>query len=356
MTRAGAVICLILIFLAAVAFVGAGGVSKETPQVADPTMSSSFEIREFLDARLDTVFSNGSYNDTLLLNPIRIAARGANIYVFDAGDQSLKSLSGSGRLLWRVGREGSGPQEFRKVRDLSIGIAGKVLVADQTNERLSVYDSAGQLEKEITLRYLDASIEQVIEIAPDTFLVWALGRPDSEPLVILDEAGSIVERADAPFEIASSVPFLGAQAKIGTDARRPGRWVYAFIFVDRWRTLQRLMPISEERRYIEPLPVPEVEIETDGRASFSSRMRNAVQGALSLSVVGDTAFVLFRGRTAERGRLVDLYDIESGSYLGSILLPGAASALAATHDRLVLLSRDPYPQVTSLRYHLTRRP
>jgi hypothetical protein len=85
-------------------------------------------------------------------------------------------------------------------------------------------------------------------------------------------------------------------------------------------------------------------------------MRNAVQGALSLSVVGDTAFVLFRGRTAERGRLVDLYDIESGSYLGSILLPGAASALAATHDRLVLLSRDPYPQVTSLRYHLTRRP
>jgi hypothetical protein len=79
-------------------------------------------------------------------------------------------------------------------------------------------------------------------------------------------------------------------------------------------------------------------------------MGHVVPSARSISVFGDTAFVLFVGQTGQRGRLVDMYRLSTGSYEGSLLLPVVASDLAVTRERLVVLARESVPQVISYRY------
>ena len=79
-------------------------------------------------------------------------------------------------------------------------------------------------------------------------------------------------------------------------------------------------------------------------------------------------FVLFRGSTANAGRLVDTYALSDGVYLGSYLLPHRAEAIAYLADgRLAVLENNFIPTVRllelpeatgaamiSLRFRLTR--
>jgi hypothetical protein len=331
----------------------AGGLSEPASHTVYPTLVSSSLTRDFVDATFDTTFVLGSVNDTVLLNPIRIVVTEGFVYVFDAGDNTLKAYANTGRHIWTTGRGGGGPGEFRKVRDLSIGADGALLVLDQGNGRLSVVGADGQLRHEISLTSLDGSPEQVVQIAADSFIVYTL--TPMAPLAVVDTAGGVLTTTSPSFDVLSKVPYLGTQAYLSSDPYRPQTWIYGFMFVDRWRVFDGLEPASEERRYAEEIPLPEVETEDLGRGQFSTRMKNSVRGALSISVVGDTAFVLFAGRTAERNRLVDMFRLSTGRYEGTILLPGMANDLAATRDHFVLLVREPYPHVVSLQYQLVRR-
>ena len=338
--------------IAGVSFAFTSGILAPPASIVYPVMPTSLQIRNFVDAGLDTTFSAGSSNSTILLNPIRIAATPSVVFVFDAGDQALKGFGTNGTLLWSTGRQGGGPGEFRKVRALAVGVDGNAVLVDQGNARLSRIGRTGAIEQEISLRSLDGSPEQVMEVAPDTFVIWTLTQ--EQPLVLLDANGAILQRADVPFRIASQVPYLGAQAKLVNDYRTPRRWVYGFVFVDNWRVLTDFSPTSREYRYIEELPVPVVEVET-GRGRVSARMRSAVQGALAASMTGNRLFVLFGGRTQERGQVVDIYDVSEGVYLYSIRLANRASQIAVTESNLIVLAREPYPTVTSLTYSLPRR-
>jgi 6-bladed beta-propeller len=296
----------------------------------------------------------GSLNDRTLINPIRIAADDSLILAFDDGDRALKAFSLQGALLWSFGREGAGPGEFRKVRDISIGIDGDVLVVDQSNRRLTVVDRSGRLKREVSLRALGGSPEQILQISPVEYVVWALS-PQDPPVVQLDTVGRLVRRRAAPFGIASKIPFLGLQPQLGNDPAMPGRWAYALIFADRWRVFDGLEPQSADRAMIEPIPLPEVEFEDHGRLGFSSRMGVAYRAARSIAVVGDTVVVLYGGRTREQGRWIDRYRLSTGAYVGSLLLPSVATEVAVSRGQLVVLEREEVPRIVLFRYRTAAR-
>src|SRR5690242_14788140 len=61
----------------------------------------------------------GSERDTALLDPYIIAAFGNRVYVVE-GDQLVKAYDTLSRPLWTSGRNGSGPGEFRDIRDVKV--------------------------------------------------------------------------------------------------------------------------------------------------------------------------------------------------------------------------------------------
>lgn len=65
----------------------------------------------------------------------------------------------------------------------------------------------------------------------------------------------------------------------------------------------------------------------------------APTGALDVAVQDQLIAVLFRGRSTQAGRIVDLYAPEKG-YLGSLRLPMRTERIALAHQRLYALARD----------------
>ncbi|MFS8638222.1 MAG: 6-bladed beta-propeller [Gemmatimonadota bacterium] len=66
-----------------------------------------------------------------------------NIHVFDQHANELRTFSPRGEHLRTVGREGSGPGEFRGVVGMAAGPDGRLVVVDGSNARYTVVDGRG---------------------------------------------------------------------------------------------------------------------------------------------------------------------------------------------------------------------
>ena len=67
------------------------------------------------------------------------------IYVADAGDNTIKKLSPTGRLLASWGRTGSAPGELSWPQGVAVDTQGNVYVADGDNSRIEKFSSTGTL-------------------------------------------------------------------------------------------------------------------------------------------------------------------------------------------------------------------
>ena len=83
---------------------------------------------------------------------------------------------------------------------------------------------------------------------------------------------------------------------------------------------------------------------------------DAAESALSIATFADTLYVLFGGRSADAGRIVDRYDLRQSRYIGSLRLPGSASRMAVpAADLLVLADElDGFRRIVALRVRESR--
>lgn len=103
--------------------------------------------------------------------------------------------------------------------------------------------------------------------------------------------------------------------------------------------------------YVEHVDFPEVrEVRSGPLGGRSSHMmRRPVRAGVSLSVVADTLFVLFSGKTPGRGRLLDKFDVQSGEYLETEVLPHFANEAVVDGDRVFTIEAwDVFPRIVAL--------
>jgi DNA-binding beta-propeller fold protein YncE len=66
------------------------------------------------------------------------------LFVADSGNSLIQAFLPDGSVLWEFGGVGTNPGTFKQARDVSVGIGGRVYVADTVNNRIQVVDvSAG---------------------------------------------------------------------------------------------------------------------------------------------------------------------------------------------------------------------
>lgn len=84
------------------------------------------------------------------LTSVTVDSKGERIYVVDIGgvrseNHRVRVLDAqSGKLLFDIGKRGSGPGEFNLPRDVAIGKDGKLYVVDGGNFRIQVFDAEGR--------------------------------------------------------------------------------------------------------------------------------------------------------------------------------------------------------------------
>jgi hypothetical protein len=316
--------------------------SSETPNVGET------RERRFVEAGLEPLWSvGGGEGDTTLLRPrLMVPAPAGGLYVWDDGHGAVLAFDSAGALAWTAGRKGGGPDEFRRVRDMETDDAGNLWVLDPGNSRLSVLSPDGRFLRRVPLAAVGHA-EQVAPLSGARAVLLTMDEGEA-PFVVVDSAGNAGERFGVGWDgFARLHPLVrqGYTAASGSD-----RWVYAFTLGDGWFSFDGMARAGTQGRYVEHVAFPRVREVRSGNSVSTELEGYAPCSACSTSLFDGFLFVHFGGFSEQGKRLVDLYEVASGEYRGSLLLPEAVAKVTAGHGRIFTLQQDSATVITARRY------
>lgn len=292
----------------------------------------------------------GTMQDSVLPHPSRLAAGGDRVYVFDAASARLLAVSATdGSVAWTAGRTGSGPGEFKRVRDLELDEEGRPILLDVGNGRITTLDRAGSVLRETRLRNVGYA-DQFAPL-PDGRAVLLTEHPDSA-LAVVDETGDIIRRIELPWAEFARLHPLVRQGTLASG--RNGRWAFGFGLGDGWFGFHGTTPEGGRRAYVERAEFPRVVEKREGNSVTAELASYTPCSACGMAMDGTELYVLFGGRTDQRGAVLDRYDLSSGTYRESLVLPGKAKEAAVANGVIYVLVDNPYPALLALRPRMQR--
>lgn len=305
-----------------------------------PAATTPAGERRFLPAAWEQVGGVQPADESELLNPLLMASRGRTVYVVDYGDVRVKAFDWSGRLVWAAGRSGRGPGEFVNPTDIQVDAGGNVWVNDPPNNRVTVLRPDGSVAA------MFAPGKPAHRLLPlHDGSSWGIGSAGKGALGYrYAPGGRIVGRLGLP----PSLRGVGMLARDGRAAIAPsGRAVViTFLYGDRlvlWNTAaDRLTAFPG----VEAVGFPAVLRWRTREGVVATRLAlDATPATLSVTADDRYAYLLFGGRTAHAGRIVDRYELATGRYAGSYLLPRRVAGITAVPGGFAALIADPVPEI-----------
>jgi hypothetical protein len=306
--------------------------------------------RQLVEVRWDTlVHIRSELEDSLLFSVSSPRADEHGFWILDFYGSRLARFDWNGQLVRYVGRHGGGPGEFAAARRIDTDDQGTVWVLDLDNNRITGFDTEGRIVDEIRLGGFDWR--------PDAFAVTGDGQSfllvetlqELAPIVI-DRSGRVTRGEFIPVPDAGGAWGMGLNGHV-TRNRGGDGWVYAFGSGDGFYRLSGVEMVGPRVRYPEPIPFPTVmrTSTTEGAVtSTTTWLTNRKASATSISAHDGELLIVFAGESEHANLLLERYDLESGRYLDSALLPRRGS-ITQWGDRLVLAANNPTPEVLVLR-------
>jgi hypothetical protein len=289
-------------------------------------------VRRIMQTPWDTLFEvHSGLSDTVLLEPRTIAASRTSLFVYDAGDKSLKAFDRAGRIQWRFGRAGAGPGELMNVVDIEADAEGRVWLSDGALGRVTVVDQLGRELREFVVR--TGHVRHIVPLPLG--LVTTQVQPNAY-LVQLDSLGAIVERLQVPVAGIDTVP-PPARQMMTAHAADGRTWAVMFPFADPVVTYRDNRPHCVGT-LIEGIPFQQLRPGSSPQVS-----------AIGIAMSDSQIFTLPQRKTSQGSSIVDTYSSRSCEYIGSAELPRAVVSIAAHGDILFLGYEDPSPGVIALR-------
>lgn len=279
----------------------------------------------------------------------------------DWGDFSLRAFDRDGVPLWVSGREGQGPGEFLGFWDLEYDANGRLQILDSRNRRVTILDSAGQVESTIGI-FLDTPVAQLFPFS------WNEGNP---VFVSSDKSDHIWEAVDEDGSSVRYGPKLGTQPLPGlvseawAESLPDGGAVLVFRWSDTMVFLDGRGSIRQVIDGVEPIPFPNTvsytpttTLPSGVRIRRVTRVDPSATIAVRAAAVGaDRLFLLFEGRTEDAGQILDTYSLVDGAYAGSYRLPTPVNYITMlTDNRLATLENEFLPTVRLWRLPTVTQP
>lgn len=352
--RAAGVACLGILLAGCESQPSRGGAAAPSPAGEDGAAPAQATRRRFVDGEWDTLWVyGGDSRDTTLLIPFAVTAAGGNVYVADRAEPRVVAIrAADGSLAWIAGRRGGGPDEFKRVDAIAATPDGGVMVADGGNGRIAVLDRAGR-----TLRYIrPEGVPIYLTLCPLADGSVAIGTSGpANPVVHARQDGSVIGHPRLPWpDLNRMWPAVPRQ---GIFAPEPGGGGCAYtLALGRGFTRFSGGRFAPAQRYVEWFELPESELypSIPGQPP-NERLRpgwtDAVHG---VAVDADRLVLAFWGKTADRGRLLDVYDWPTGRYRHSLRTPEPIQRMAHADSTFFFLqTRDGYPAVLAARVRHT---
>jgi len=96
----------------------------------------------------------GNSDDDIFQKPMAVAVSGTRIYISDTENHRVQVYDYNGNILFKFGKHGSGPGEFRFPYGIAVAKDGRIFVADMYNDKISVFTPSGDF-----LHYFGSSLD-----------------------------------------------------------------------------------------------------------------------------------------------------------------------------------------------------
>lgn len=329
---------------------GAGD-SADTPSVRAPADPGGAE-RRIIEVRADTLWTRGSFADTVIELPLHLVADGELVVLADGARRGVAALDArDGATAWTAGRQGRGPGEFERPAVLEFLPDGRLLVADVDVGRVTILQRDGRHAGEFPLE--SAHVTGLCALAGGT--VVAVATTEEENVRTLTLQGQTLSLHAVPWRELRDQSQLTRQFVAATTPDR--RDCLIALMIGRGFASFDGNDFTYVRDYIEPMQTPDVIVRRSQTRSRRDQAERLDRARISTRAVASTAthhFVVFEGASAEAGRMIDVYD-HSGAYDHSFRVPRRVHKLAWANDVFYLLTLDQgIPVITAVR--LTRIP
>jgi hypothetical protein len=287
--------------------------------------------------------AGGEEGDTTVLIPVAAVGDAERVYVLEPQLHRVVALRASdGAVLWTAGGEGAGPRELRNPTALSMDKDGNVRVMDQGNGRVAVLTPAGTFVRHAPLQMVGYP-NGLCALDDGSMLVAPL--VTDHPLVRVSPDGKVLQRYELPWPDLADAGSLSTQGDLERDG--DGGCVYAMSKGRGFATFREGKLAAHD--YVEWFDVPSTERTGDPRAG--RRQETVPEGSRASQGVGvgeEGIAVGFSGRTNDAGRLIDIYDRETGAYTHTYRAPRWFSWMGRAGPLYVFITRvNGYPAVVA---------
>lgn len=320
------------------------GAAERSPTAQRPTRSVS-------DVAWDTLAHvRAGMADTTLFSAGSPAADSSGFVVLDHYGSRVARFDWSGNLLGYVGRRGGGPGELMGPREVELDGRGTLWVLDAGNARISGFDQAGELVDELSLAALPMTPSRFTVDRTGTSFRFMLNGEKLVPYAMDRATGTFA--AGPALELGETVEAAGlALQGLATRTDSLDGWVYALGAGDGILPLRGVEWEGQRWRYPEEVAFPtqdRIRSRSGNVSTVTTRLSSPTFSAISVDAWKDRLYVVFMGEGPDAGRLLERWDLETGAYLDSVLLP-RAGYIAVWEDRLVVAASNPEPEVLVLR-------
>lgn len=314
------------------AFGGAGiGVPRATEK--PKPMVQPVTKRIWKEEVKNKLFTIGSEKGKMVLfNPMTVKVdHKGNIYVNDFGDRKVKKFTSDGKLEREFGfGPGKGPGEFSIITDYEIREDGSLWVCDPLNGLITVFDANGNVRTTIRGKELPY---RIVVFNDERFVIMPSPMVGDKLFSLYDKKGNQLRKfgmfldnqssemgvvLDARFAKASGEMFVVAFTRIGLFAIYQGDYDNPLVYA----------------QTINYAGVPEIVRITKGNTTTSMVDRKARFASHAVSVVKDEIHLLTEIEEQANKSVFDVYNIATGLYKHSYLLPTKTDYATVTPTRI----------------------
>ncbi|HET8650337.1 MAG TPA: 6-bladed beta-propeller [Gemmatimonadales bacterium] len=282
------------------------------------------------------------HGDTTLLSPTLLLATHDTLIVFDQGDLSLKVLTQDGRLLRKIGRQGSGPGEFQHPVAIVRSTDGSIVLADEALSRLTWYAIDGKLVRTVAL---PETPSKVVALAGGQIAV--SGR-DPLTFSVYAPTGKIAGKFELHVGDSRRTPLEASLVyETATASDRRGSAIVAF----RWSPLVVEVSSSGQQKLLRQAAgnFPRIVREKVANTKLVSSRIDPSASEYTWAAAVDRRRVFTLSHETAGSTTIHELDREAPNQWSEFTVPLEAEAIAATDGFLCLLVSDPLPAVYTYR-------
>ena len=295
-----------------------------------------------LEVRFDTLWTYRAEDHVLASASVVEAFPNGDAAVLDIVDQQVHRIGPQG-VTWSWGHPGQGPRELRNARAMTVGRNGDLVVVDSGNRKLVWLSSSGQWLRESALppaqgQWVSGTTRGIVALKSGRYVLYGDG---SDPWVLYSESGQMEGPVPSPWAGFATMHPLQTQGVVA--GARDERWAFGFSLGNGFFVFSGPETLGSFS-YVEHIGFPTVVATRPATGGFRlSYVGHPTQSAYDLVVQDETLLVL------TESHLLDLYDLETGVYQGTVKLPGRARRIASWDGGLLVAGSKLVPTVVSLR-------